>query len=414
MSACGNTGETWRSGDLRELDLTGFSLVRGGPIYRMLNAVGLTPAGLRGAITLSAVLAGICLVPLVILTALDSTLYGPIEGMPLLGDAGALGRFLVALPALILVAPDSDRLLRRTLLHFLDAGIVRPRDHRAFLRILYRTLRLRDSTWPELLLIAVAFVPAMLMFGQTPLLPPLPGWRLDGDGVLSNASLWFDYVAKPIWLLVALLWVWRLVLWTLTLARICRLDLALHAGHPDGVGGLGFVPVVQQRFSKFSFAGGVVFAGAATNEILYGDMSLNDACWVLAAYLVCATLLLCLPLLTLSPCLVSLKRRGMLAYGTLGNAYMAAFSDKWLADPAHAAAPLEPAKARALDELGGEYGVLTDLNAAYMIAERIPIIPVSKGVLIGIAIPAVLPMIPVIFVALGIQDTVVKLLEMIT
>ncbi|MGE0153044.1 MAG: hypothetical protein AB7R90_10525 [Reyranellaceae bacterium] len=394
-------------------ELSGFSLVRGGPIYRLLNAVGLAPTGLRGAIILSAVLAGFCLVPLVVLTGFAGTLSGPMAGVPLSGDFGALGRFLIGLPALVLIAPDSDRLLRLVLSHFVTAGIVRRADRPAFAGILRDALRLRDATWPELILVAGAFVPALMALEQAPLLPPLPGWRL-ADGGLSPAGIWFDFVAKPLWLLIALLWVWRLALWALMLARICRLDLALHAAHPDGVGGLGFVPAMQQRFSRCAFAGGVIFAGAAANEIVYGEMPLSDAGWVLAAYIACATFVLCVPLLVLTPTLVRLKRRGILAYGALGNAYMLAFDAKWLGARGDAAGLVEKVRAGPLDELGGDYGSLTDLNASYLIAQRIPIVPINRWVLAGIVLPAALPMAPVALLALGIQDTVRKLLEMLT
>lgn len=89
---------------------------------------------------------------------------------------------------------------------------MRPADYPAFAAILGDTLRLRDSHCPELVLAVATFLPEMLTLSQAPLLPPLPGWRLDGDGTLSHAGIRLDFVAKPIWLLIALLWIRRAAL----------------------------------------------------------------------------------------------------------------------------------------------------------------------------------------------------------
>lgn len=395
-SAPGPGGEAW------------FSLIRGGPIYLFLRRIGLAAPGWRGAALLCAVLVAVCFLPLVILSAMDSTLLARQAGMPLAGDVATLCRFLIALPALVLIAPDSDALSRQALAHFLDAGLVQAEGRQAFMQIVKGVLRLRDTVWPELLLVVVAFLPALLPPGTGPLVGTVAGWSFDADYSLTPAGMWLQFVAKPIWLLVALLWIWRLVLWALLLRRITRLDLALHAAHPDGAGGLGFLPALQQRLSKFSFAGGVVIAGAMANEIIYAGATVESIRGPLIAYIIIATLLLCLPLFVLAPRLALLKRQGLFAYGALGDAYLRAFEAKWL-HPARRPAT----ESEALGEMGGEYGTLTDLNQAYAVVQNLSIVPVNRYVLAGIALPAVLPMVPVVLLALGVQELITRLFSLL-
>lgn len=394
-------------------DKNSLSFIRGGPVCNLLKRAGLTPSSFRAAVILSIVLAGFCLLPTIVLSAIDGKLLGGNVPMPLLGDVATLGRFLVALPALILIAPDNDGLLRRTIGHFLNGGLIKPEDRAAFGRVIASVLRLRDTIWPELFIFMLALTPALLAQEERPFLKPIESWHFGPAGELTLAGMWLEYAAKPVYLLVTLLWVWRLILWTILLRRICRLDLNLYAAHPDGTGGLGFLPAMQQRFSKFSFAGGVIIAGASANEILYHGATLEGIGWLPLTYIVVTTMLMCAPLIVLVPCLVALKRRGILAYGALGNEYLRAFEAKWFAGPDGMRKPGPTTDRKALEELGSEYGTLTDLNAAYVVVQNLSIVPITKNVLIAITLPAILPLVPVVFLALGAQELLVRLFALL-
>lgn len=387
----------------------GFSLIRGGPSYRLVRRLGL-PRGLRGHALLAVGLSAFCLLPLVLLSAMAGTLLPGAGAMALFGDYATLGRLLVALPALVLIAPDCDRLARRALAHIVRSGLLRPVDRPAVAIAAADIGRLRNATWPEALLLLLAFLPSLLPDRDDAALKTIAGWHHDAAGGPTVPGLWLEYVAKPLYLFVALLWVWRLVLWSLMLWRLSRLELNLSAAHPDGAGGLGFLAATQQSFARFSFAGGVIIAGAVANEISYRGATLDGTLWMLATYVVVTTAIVCAPLLLFVPRLVGLKRRGLLAYGALGTSYVRAFERKWL--PSRPAAPVRPVAdgPRALDELGGDYAALTDLNTAYLVAGNLSIVPVTRKVLLAAAIPAILPMLPVALLALGVQDAVKKLL----
>jgi hypothetical protein len=51
---------------------------------------------------------------------------------------------------------------------------------------------------------------------------------------------WLVYVARPIFIALLAVWLWRLILLFLLLKRIAALDLAIVPTHPDRSGGLGF------------------------------------------------------------------------------------------------------------------------------------------------------------------------------
>lgn len=124
-------------------------------------------------------------------------------------------------------------------------------------------------------------------------------------------------------------------------------------------------------------------------------------------------MLMCAPLIVLVPCLVALKRRGILAYGALGNEYLRAFEAKWFAGPDGMRKPGPTTDRKALEELGSEYGTLTDLNAAYVVVQNLSIVPITKNVLIAITLPAILPLVPVVFLALGAQELLVRLFALL-
>jgi hypothetical protein len=115
-------------------------------------------------------------------------------------------------------------------------------------------MRWRDSNLAEACLLIASFALAFssgLDFHRE--------WSVAGaEGTPSLAGWWYLAVSRPLFLFLALRWVWRGSLWTGFLFRVSRLPLALMPTHPDLAGGLGFLPICQASFASVVLALSVV------------------------------------------------------------------------------------------------------------------------------------------------------------
>jgi len=78
-----------------------YSLLRGGPAYRLTRAAGLHRRGVPTAAVIAMGLLLIVLAPMIAATAVDGTLFGNRVRIPLLLDYTIGARFLIAMPLLV-------------------------------------------------------------------------------------------------------------------------------------------------------------------------------------------------------------------------------------------------------------------------------------------------------------------------
>ena len=193
-------------------------------------------------------------------------------------------------------------------------------------------------------------------------------------------------------------------LWASFLWRVSKFDLVLIPTHPDMAAGIGFLSEAQLRFGLIAFACGAVVAGQMGNAIAYEGATVGGLKFAIIAYCVIATLFLAAPLLLLVPTLLPVKRRGLLEYGALANVYTRTFDAKWV----HGNWPegetlLGSADIQSLADLGNSFAIVRGMRP----------VPIDKGTLIGLAVAAVLPMVPVLILgtpADQIIRTVMKLI----
>src|SRR5215470_2717494 len=124
--------------------------------------------------------------------------------------------------------------------------------------VLARTARLRSATVPWVIIIGVALAWAFtgtVVHRAHELL-----WAAEGGSgpSLGFGGWWYVYVGRPIFIVLLLGWLWRLILLGVTLKRIAKLDLAIVPTHPDRAGGLGFVEKFPAAFSIVVFVAGMV------------------------------------------------------------------------------------------------------------------------------------------------------------
>ena len=149
---------------------------------------------------------------------------------------------------------------------------------------------------------------------------------------------------------------------------------------------LGFLGGLPRAFAPLLLAHGALLAGMFADGIFFAGMTLPQYKVELVAVLILVVFFVVGPLMVFMPVLARAKRAGLREYGMFAQRYVQAFDRKWLRGK------------RADDERLGSADIqsLADLGNSFAIVRGMRMVPIDKTTLIGLAIPAVLPMAPVL------------------
>jgi hypothetical protein len=380
-----------------DIEAQDFSLVLGGPLYRLLLRSHLSDDLLGHVRARVLVLASIAWVPLLVLTALNGQLWDGSVTVPFLRDVDVHIRFLVALPLLIvaeLIVHERLRLLVKT---FRARNLI-PEDSIArFDAALASAYRLRNSVVAEIALVVVVYVVGVSVIWRHYLLLTTATWYatpgVDGS-TLTKAGFWYSYVSLPIFQFLLCRWYFRFFIWGRALWQISRIKLSLIPTHPDRAGGLGFLSGTPFAFAPILLAHGVLLSSALANRILHLGEKLTDFTVLIAALVGWLLVLVVGPLLVFFPQLARAKRTGLREYGTLAQTYVRDFDGKWL-------------RGRASDQglLGtGDIQSLADLDASLEIIRSMRALPISKQALIQLVVIALAPLAPLLLTIMPMKD----------
>jgi hypothetical protein len=214
-------------------------------------------------------------------------------------------------------------------------------------------------------------------------------------------AAWFNWVSRPIFLVVILAWLWRLVVVTWLFRGIARLDLRLAPTHPDRAAGIGFVETLPAAFAPLFLGIAVVIAARWGHQVMYHGLSVSSL-QLPAAILVAGSVLICLaPLTVFVGVLASLKRRSLVAAGALLADYGRLFEQRWM-------------QREAVDDAGmlgaPEIGPVADTVGIYDAVRRMRVVPVSRRSIIPIALAAALPLVPVFATQMPLKEALLKVL----
>ena len=362
-----------------------FSLMEGGPGDALMKRLRLIRPELGAA-------SGRTAIVLAILTWLPLLVLSLIEGLALSGaripfvyDSAAHVRFLVAVPILVLAEIPIGRRLRAVAKHFLNAGLVPAGEQKAFASSVVDTVRFHDSRLAEMTLLGLAYVSTYVALSKTSLqsgstwFVPFPnaGFSLAGD--------YYAFLALPIFQFLMYRWAYRMVLWTRFLWQVSNLDLLLTPTHPDAAGGLGFLGKGSIPFGIIVFPLSSVISASIASRIIFGGATLEQFEFIYAALIVLVLIVFAGPLMVFAPKLFRLKQDGLLRYGTLASQYTQAFDSKWVGA---INTPEEPL-------LGtSDIQSLADLGNSYELVRKMRIVPIEFSDFIGIALPAIIPALP--------------------
>ncbi len=382
-----------------------FSLVRGDWSFRIQRAVGLIPAdgGLGvGRRVLALVL--LTWVPIVLWASLtDRVLPGHVVE-PLFQHFGVHTRCLVAIPLFIVADATLHAASRQLVPYFLSSGLVPPEAHARFREVVRGAVALRNRSLPWILIagLVVAWMVARPIAADVHEVlwateEPAPTLRLGFGG------WWFLYVARPIFTVLLLAYLWRIVLLGVLLRRIAALPLSIVPSHPDRMGGLAFLEGVSLALGPGVLAISAVLASRWGHDVAFHGVELRALQMPAGMLVVILAALVLAPLLALSGPLRRARMQAQLDYGALVGEHGRRVRRKWILRE-----PVEDGEALLS---APELGPVADTVALYEAVQRMRAIPIGTQALAGALVPAVLPLIAVAAIRIPVKDMLLKIVQ---
>jgi hypothetical protein len=381
----------------------GLSLVRDDLLYRIQRRVGLIPAEGLGLVRRAVFWSLLAWAPIAVWAGFTGRAVGGEGHEPLLAHFGVHVRFLVAVPLLILAEGLLHSLTTLLLPQFVRSGLVPEAALPRFRAALSGIARLRNATLPWIAIVALAL--AMATIPEMANRAHELDWAEETGGAsphLGFGGWWLLYVGRPIYLVLVLGWLWRVVLLALLFARIAGLGLSIVPTHPDRHGGLGFVERIPVAFAPVVLAIGAVLAARWTHDVVYHAADPLSLRVEMAAFVVVVVAIFAAPSLALSGCLRRAKKRALLEYGALVAEHGRLVRDRWiegkpLADDALLRAP--------------EIGPVADTQAVYDAVKRMRTVPLGKGSIAPLVLAAAAPMIAVLATRVPVKSLLLGILK---
>jgi hypothetical protein len=311
-----------------------------------------------------------------------------------LEDYGVMVRLLLAVPILLLDEYRVDRHSSMILPGVLAGGLFTPENREAWEESI-RATRRRVTSAATLLVIGAIVVFLIVSTLHRPMAVIAADW-ISGSGPagLSWAGLWYTVVARPIFLFLEILWVWRWISISLFVWKTSRSPLELQPSHPDRMGGLAIFMWLVTAVMSVIFVASAVVSAEIYHEMATHGARLRSFAPLLIAIPVLAVAIAMGPFLFFTPLLFRLRRRALYLYGVLAAQHSILFEKRWFTRNAPR------------DELMGapEISSLTDLATAYFVAESIHVVPFSRSAFVTLILTAAAPMIPVVLFEIPLKQ----------
>ena len=376
-----------------------FSLVVGGPLYSAYLRTHLanTQLGLVPRRLLTFLL--ITWAPLCVLSVIDTRAAH--ATVSFFGDIDAHARLLIALPLLVIAEPIVHERLTLVARQFFDRGLVAPADLKRYAAVVISSVRLRNSTTLEALVLLVAIVGGHWLW-QTQMSLNVGTWyndrTADGTTRLTLAGRWYVFVSLPIFRFLAFRWLARLiVVWYRFLWLVSRIPLRLNALHPDRMGGLGFLNASPFAFVPVLVADTSLLSALIAERVWHEGATLPEFKFEILAIVAFLMLLVLLPQMFFAFQLERARRVGAADYGVLGSHYVDGFRRKWLS-----------ANPNTRESLVGTADIqsLADLANAFEVIRGMYLVPISRDTLLRLAFVIVIPLLPLVLTMIRFEEIV--------
>ncbi|MCG3200762.1 MAG: hypothetical protein NFCOHLIN_00624 [Gammaproteobacteria bacterium] len=377
-------------------ELEDFSLVLGGPLYQLFRKARLGERVEDHVLRRIVVICGIIWLPLLLLCLVEGTLFGGVP-IPFIGDIETHVRLLLVVPLLLVAELVVHLRMRAVVAQFVERKLVPEAALERFGAAIHSAIRLRNSVWAELLLIAIIFPLAYYIRANLLALESLTWYaRVEsGRSTATLAGLWFVWISNPIFQFLLVRWYFRLFIWGRFLWQVSRIELALIPTHPDRNGGLGFLGASAYALSPLLAAHGASVAGLFANRIFYDGASLAN--FKLEIVLLVGLLMFVVlgPLCVFAPQILAAKRKGLREYGHLAAEYMREFDRRWLRTvDRDGEAMLGSGDIQSLADLGNAFGVIREMKA----------VPFGRDTFVQLTMATVIPFFPLLFTMFPLEE----------
>ena len=383
-----------------------FSLVLGGPLFQLLRRAHLSDDALslqRRRILTFLILAW---VPLAVLSIAAGRFLPGSVAVSFLTDIDVHVKFLIVLPLLVAAELIVHQRMRTLVGTFRARHLVPERELGRLEAAVTSAYRLRNSVSAEMILITLVYVVGVSIVWRQYTSLQTSTWYLIQDAgptKLTLAGLWYGYFSLPVFQFLLCRWYFRIFIWTRLLWQISKIPLALVPTHPDRVGGLGFLSNTVYAFVPLLLAHGALLAGALATQIFYAGARLTDFRMEILLLVIFVVCLVVGPLLVFAPLLARVKRTGLREYGTLAQAYVREFDDKWVRGGAKDESILGAADVQSLADLGNSFEGL----------QRMRIIPVSKEAIAQLGLVTLAPIVPLLLTLMPLEELLKKLIGIV-
>jgi hypothetical protein len=378
---------------------TGFSPIENEAPLRWLRRLHLVPADSLGARRRALFLAMLTWLPIVAWAMLTGRASAS-SGESLIHHYGVHVRCLVVIPLLILAEPMLQHKLKSIMAKLAQTALSDPPMRDRFDAAGAGVVRLWRASPPWVLVVGVAI--AWSLVNRAHDYEDAMSWAIDGSGGLGFGGWWFGYVVRPIFLVLLLGWMWRILLIIGWFWRVGQLDLALVPTHPDRAGGIAFVEKLPAAFALVTLALSAQLASRWAHEILHHAASLATFRQPVIVFVVLWTLLLLLPLFGLAPALNRVRKRSVTAYSELVGRQGRLVHRRWIEGAKVGDEPILDAP---------EIGPVADAAALYESVKKMRRVPIGKSSLVMVIVPLAIPLVLAAALQIPLKELLLKLVK---
>jgi len=388
-----------------------FRLSTGGFYYTLLTRIGFLKEGEYCIKRRILLLLAVTLLPLLLLSGFEGTLFPGQTGIPFLTDSSMIPKYLVGVPLLVVAGPAIDARLSELLGALPRFGFFDDKGLEEFGTSVDRILEVKDSYLADIVITVIGITTMLFLVGN-PLVFELyegsSGWASTPgpEGAeLTLTGYWAVSVSATIVLVLMLRWFWRYLLWLAFMFRLSRQKFKLQASHPDLSGGLGVFANAQSIFVVIFLALGVFISATMSAEMRLSLMTLSELQGFIFGFIAVSLILMVLPLFFFAPLLIKTKRSGRVKYGLLGSKLSAAFEEKRLRTDEKEWGPklLESGDSSAVCDYKDVYGAVRDIR----------VVPVNLKDLIATGVLLVVPFVPLVLIGVPVKELFNRLLQVL-
>lgn len=376
-----------------------FSLVDGDVLARVMARLGLMSPRQPRLARRAILFALVAWLPVAIWAIIHKTALAGTVDEPLFEHFGIHVRGLIAIPLLVIAEASVRKTMPPMLGYFCTSGLVTQADEARFASILTDVRRVRDRSLPWVIIAGV--VVAWVLSGTVKHEFHELRWAEEPGGSIGFGGWWYMLVTRPIFVTLALAWLWRLALLGILFARIGKLPLALVPTHPDHAGGLRFVERFASMFSLVILALSSVVAAEWAHQVQYHALEVTTLKIDAALLIVIVAGTFLLPYLFFLPRMAAVRKEAEFNYANLVGQQGRLVHARWIEG--------REVKDTRLFE-AGELGPVADTATIYELVRKMGFIPIGKRALVATLAPILVPVIVVVSMQVPLKGVLIKLL----